>query len=228
MAGVNDGISELPDVVPLFPLSEVVLFPNQFLHLHIFEPRYRVMTSDAMQGGKLIAMALLKPGFEELYYTHHAPIEPVVGVGRIMAAEPLDEGKFNILLRGIARAEIMTELPGRPYRCGRLRGMCSPCMSAARAKELRSSLQEAVQCCAHLERELFSQWQQLFDSSLGMGDLADLIAGSLPVTAEVRQTLLAEPDPAARSCLLVEHLSTLCAVAQQRARLSIRGDWTAN
>ena len=219
---------ELPEMVPVFPLSEVVLFPNQYLQLHIFEPRYRTMTSEAMESHKLIAMALLKPGFEEHYYTNHAPIEPVVGVGRIMAAENLDGGKFNILLRGVARARIVAEAPGRPYRCARLKTLPTPCLSQARATELRGTLQDTVQRCSNLDCDLYRQWQQLFDSSLAVADLVDLIAGTLPAPADVRQTLLAEANPTERAALLVDHLTTICDVAEQRSRLHRRGDWTVN
>ena len=225
---MSAGSCELPELLPVFPLSEVVLFPNQFLQLHIFEPRYRAMTTEALESHKLIAMALLKPGFEEQYYTHHAPIEPVVGVGRIMACENLDGGKFNILLRGVARAAIINEAAGRPYRCAKLQPFPAHSLSQARVAELRRSLQETLQRCSNLDCDLYEQWKELFDSSLGVGDLVDLIAGTLPAPADVRQTLLAEPDPTERATLLVEHLKTICAVAEQRSRQAQRGNWTVN
>ena len=50
------------DLLPLFPLPNVVLFPNVFLPLHIFEPRYREMIADALAGDRMIGMVLLKPG----------------------------------------------------------------------------------------------------------------------------------------------------------------------
>ncbi|HLF93059.1 MAG TPA: LON peptidase substrate-binding domain-containing protein, partial [Planctomycetota bacterium] len=50
--------------VPIFPLHNVVLFPNAFLPLHIFEPRYREMTAGALEGEGLIAMAAFQPGWE--------------------------------------------------------------------------------------------------------------------------------------------------------------------
>ena len=54
----------LPSTIPLFPLPSVVLFPNVFLPLHIFEPRYRQMVSDALAGERMIGMVLLQPGYE--------------------------------------------------------------------------------------------------------------------------------------------------------------------
>ena len=55
------------DCFPFFPLPNVVLFPNVFLPLHIFEPRYRQMVNDALSGDRMIGMVLLKPGYEAEY-----------------------------------------------------------------------------------------------------------------------------------------------------------------
>src|SRR5436309_2332195 len=96
--------------VPLFPLPSVVLFPRAVLPLHIFEDRYRAMTSDVLDGDRLIAMALLRPGWEKSYYAKPA-VEPVVCVGRILSHEKLPDGKYNFLLEGLLRARISQELP---------------------------------------------------------------------------------------------------------------------
>src|SRR3954466_5571076 len=99
-----------PDLsaVPLFPLPSVVLFPRAVLPLHIFEDRYRAMTADALEGDRLIAMALLRPGWEKSYYGRPA-IEPVVCVGRIVSHEKLADGKYNFLLQGLVRAVVVRE-----------------------------------------------------------------------------------------------------------------------
>ena len=54
----------LPSTIPLFPLPNVVLFPSVCLPLHIFEPRYREMTADALDGDRIIGMVLLRPGWD--------------------------------------------------------------------------------------------------------------------------------------------------------------------
>src|SRR5215208_8153614 len=76
--------------VPLFPLPNVVLFPRAVLPLHIFEERYKAMTSHALEGDRQIAMALLQPGWEKHYYSRPA-IEPVVCVGTILSHEKLPD-----------------------------------------------------------------------------------------------------------------------------------------
>ena len=57
----------LPFSIPIFPLPTVVLFPNVFLPLHIFEPRYRQMIAEALAGDRIIGMVLLRPGYEDDY-----------------------------------------------------------------------------------------------------------------------------------------------------------------
>src|SRR5688572_32951673 len=98
----------LPDKLPLFPLPNVVLFPNVFLPLHIFEQRYREMVSDVLQGDRLIGMVLLRPGWES-DYEGCPPVYSIGCSGVITHAERLDDGRFNIVLRGVERFRIVEE-----------------------------------------------------------------------------------------------------------------------
>jgi len=98
----------LPSTLPLFPLPSVVLFPNVFLPLHIFEPRYRQMVSDALGGDRMIGMVLLQPGYEADY--ERSPAVYDVGcAGLITHVERLADGRFNIVLRGLERFRIVGE-----------------------------------------------------------------------------------------------------------------------
>ncbi len=105
--------------VPLFPLPGTVLLPGALLPLHIFEPRYRAMVQDAVQGERLIAMALLGPGYEADYEGAPA-IEEHVCIGRIVLEEALPDGRWNILLVGLRRARVVDEDRSRPYRLARV------------------------------------------------------------------------------------------------------------
>jgi Lon protease-like protein len=98
----------LPSTLPIFPLPNVVLFPNVFLPLHIFEPRYRQMVSDALGGERLIGMVLLQPGYETQYENSPAVYE-VGCAGLITHVERLADGRFNIVLRGLERFRIVGE-----------------------------------------------------------------------------------------------------------------------
>ena len=54
--------------MPLFPLPDVVFFPKTLLPLHVYEPRYRTLASDALERDQAICTALLRPGWEADYY----------------------------------------------------------------------------------------------------------------------------------------------------------------
>src|SRR5688572_23373591 len=102
--------------LPIFPLPDVVLFPGALLPLHVFEPRYRTMTADVLAGARLLAIARLVPGFETDYYGR-PPVYATVGIGELISHEALAGGRSNILLRGVARCAIQSELaPEKPYR----------------------------------------------------------------------------------------------------------------
>src|SRR5215471_4819338 len=93
-------------IARLFPLPNVVLFPHLVLPLHIFEPRYRQMTTDALAGDRLLAMTLLKPGWES-DYEGMPEIYPIACLGRIQAEKRLPDGRLNLQLRGLTRIRIV-------------------------------------------------------------------------------------------------------------------------
>ena len=98
----------LPSLLPIFPLPTVVLFPNVFLPLHIFEPRYRQMVGDALGGDRMIGMVLLRPGYEERY-EETPPVYEVGCAGLMTHSEHLPDGRYNIVLRGLERFRIVGE-----------------------------------------------------------------------------------------------------------------------
>lgn len=112
-------VMELPPVIPLFPLPNVVFFPKTYLPLHIFEPRYRQMVKDAVSGDRVIGMVLLKDGWEA-DYAGRPPIHPVGCAGWLVQVEPLEDGRFNIVLYGVARFVMSEEFNDRPYRRARI------------------------------------------------------------------------------------------------------------
>ena len=105
----------VPEIIPIFPLPNVVLFPDTYLPLHIFEPRYRDMVADAGREGACIGMALFKQGWESRYYGN-PPIFPLGCVGRMTHIEPLQDGRSNLILQGLYRYTIEEELFDALYR----------------------------------------------------------------------------------------------------------------
>ena len=100
--------------VPLFPLPGAILFPRSQLPLHIFEPRYREMVKDAIDGAGRIAM--IQP--HRLDDDNEAPLNSVGCVGELVGVEELDDGRYNIVLLGSNRFRLVreTELDAA-YRC---------------------------------------------------------------------------------------------------------------
>ncbi len=109
----------LPAVIPIFPLPNAVLFPSVFLPLHIFEPRYRRMVEDALKADRLIGMTLLRPGWE-LEYEARPPVYPIGCAGVMTHAEPLPDGRYNIVLRGLQKFRILGEEGDQSYRRARI------------------------------------------------------------------------------------------------------------
>lgn len=97
--------------ITIFPLSGAVLYPGLQLPLHIFEPRYRAMVSDALARDRLIGM--VQPQRSE----EGAPLYSIGCLGRIGDVEALEDGRFNIVLEGQSRFRILSELDvATPFR----------------------------------------------------------------------------------------------------------------
>jgi Lon protease-like protein len=95
-----------------------VLFPYVFLPLHIFEPRYRQMVAEALAGDRMIGMVLLRPGYQA-DYEGTPPVYATGCSGLITHSEQLEDGRYNLVLRGIEKFTITGEdapAPGRLYR----------------------------------------------------------------------------------------------------------------
>jgi Lon protease-like protein len=98
--------------LPIFPLPGAILFPRSQLPLHVFEPRYREMVRDAIEGEGRIGMIQPKAGEDE-----GTPLYSVGCVGEIAGVEELDDGRFNIVLLGTNRFRLIGEPDlGTPYR----------------------------------------------------------------------------------------------------------------
>ena len=103
----------LPPDIPIFPLPNIVLFPNVFLPLHVFEPRYRNLVRDAITGDRIIGMVLLRAeGGDE----SAPPVYPIGCAGVITHAERLPDGRYNIVLRGVEKFRVRTEALRNAYR----------------------------------------------------------------------------------------------------------------
>ena len=95
--------------IPIFPLPKVQLFPDAVLPLHVFEPRYVELVEHAVEeGGNLFAVATLQPGYED-NYEGRPEVFPMMGLGVIVAAEQQNNGRWNVLVRGLSRVRLVEE-----------------------------------------------------------------------------------------------------------------------
>ena len=177
----------IPSRIPVFPLPNVVLFPKTYLPLHIFEPRYRAMVSDAVTSGQCIGMALLKDGWETDYYGH-PPVFSMGCVGRLASVQTLADGRSNILLQGLERFAIEREWYDKAYREATI---------AVTIRGTETSLDPLVRrrLFALLESYLQSRddvptWQELFREEVSDEIVVNTLSSYLECTPLEKQFLL--------------------------------------
>jgi hypothetical protein len=200
----------LPPLIPLFPLPNVVLFPNVFLPLHIFEPRYRQMIDDALGGDRIIGMVLLRPGWEREYEGRPA-VYPIGCAGVITHAERLPDGRFNIVLRGMEKFRVSAEESGRMYRVGQIDPLPEPPADAWRA-ELRLERRKLEELLVpHAEGHHDSK----VPSSMSDEDLVNALAQYLEFEPIEKQALLEREGLLDRCRSLIELLEMKVIVAKR-------------
>ena len=189
----------LPKIIPLFPLPNFVLFPGATAPLHIFEPRYRAMVTDASQGDGIIGMTMLKGGGDQDY--EGSPDLYAAGcAGRITTLARLPDGRFNLMLEGISEFRVQREMRDHAYRTAEVE-WCAPAPGSLELDPL---------ALAHL-RDLFQGfigasagdlWQSLVEQrGLHGDDLINFICFNLDVHPIEKQTLL-EAGASRANCLM--------------------------
>lgn len=188
--------TEHGELVPLFPLPQTVFYPNTLLPLHIFEPRYRQMVDESLQGEKKIGMVLLLPGWEANYYAA-PPIAKVGCVGQIEKHVRLEDGKYNMLLKGLNRFRIVEETEGKPYRRASIETL-KEINDQSLVSGPNPLKEELLRHCYEYIRVLASEKNIRTEMNLEdckvLSQLTDQIAYQLNLTVEQKQKLLEEQD----------------------------------
>ena len=201
----------------LFPLPNLVLYPHVVQPLHIFEDRYRQMMADALRGDGLIALVLLRPGWEE-EYDQKPEIEPYACLGRIAWHEKLPDGQYNLRLKGLSRLRLEEELPTvRLYRIARAELV--PDVVPAdlhRLKELRRALANAVLPRYASDAAAQQQLRELFQGDLPLGQVCDVLSYALQFPLEMKQVLLSEPHVDVRAEIMTQALRVSAARSDRR------------
>lgn len=184
----------LPPTIPLFPLPNVVLFPNVLLPLHIFEPRYRDLVRDALAGDQVIGMVLLRPGYEA-DYDGRPPIYSVGCAGLITHSHERSDGRYDIVLRGLEKFRVGTEASTHAYRLADVEVLPETLDDAATI-QLRRERQRLEAILAVTTEQLLGR--PTFPPSLGDEDLVNALAQYLDFPAVEHQALLECEGPVAR------------------------------
>jgi uncharacterized protein len=192
----------LPPTIPLFPLPNAVLFPNVFMPLHIFEPRYRAMVADTLAGDRIIGMVLLKPGFEA-DYEGRPPVYPIGCAGVVTHSEPLPDGRFNIVLRGLEKFRITGEDDSKAYRQAQVEPLPETVTEADRPQLRRDRQRLEALLIAAIER---GGAEPKFPPAVADEDLVNALAQYLALEPLERQALLEREGILARCRALVELL----------------------
>ncbi|MCH9046861.1 MAG: LON peptidase substrate-binding domain-containing protein [SAR324 cluster bacterium] len=199
--------SLLPDIVPVFPLTGVLLLPGMWLPLHIFEQRYRNMVADAREGDGYIAMIQpLVPRQDNAPPSDGPPenpeVYPVGCLGSIERCEQTPDGCYKIALKGVTRYRLREELPlQRGYRrvAADYREYAGDPEEGALDFD-SSRLMEAMQYYGKANNVPFDA--KRLGSVPGIA-LLNGLAMSLPFGPAEKQALLEAPGPAERQQVLL-------------------------
>ncbi len=188
------------ELVPIFPLPQTVFYPNTLLPLHIFEPRYRQMVADALEGGRKIGMVLLLPGWEANYYAA-PPIANMGCVGEIEKHIRLEDGKYNMVLKGLSRFKIAGETEGKPYRRAKIERL--PEINDQSLTVGPNPLKEELIGHCHQYIRLLPSGENFkkemnLSACKTLSHLTDQITYQLNLTVEQKQKLLEEQDVLSR------------------------------
>jgi uncharacterized protein len=192
----------LPLDLPLFPLPNVVLFPDVCLPLRIFEPRYRQMLTAALNGDRMIGMVLLKAG-HEAEYEGHPPVYDIGCAGLITHAEQLEDGRSNIMLHGIQRFRVLAENHELAYRRARVEALLDPFTTDDRPalRDARHRLEALVGPVVE-----GAGAEVHIPATIPDHELVNALAQYLPLDAVEKQALLERDGVLTRCTALIELL----------------------
>ena len=177
-------------MTPLFPLPDVVFFPKTLLPLHVYEPRYRALASEALEQGRAICTALLKPGWESDYYGS-PEVYPVGCVGRIVQHEKLPDGRYNITLDGQTKVRIESSVQVTPYRLVRVTPVEDD-SAWARGEHAAEEAAELVRLFrqVHEGQGASILWKETFGQGMSPESVLNTVALHLNAEPELKEQLL--------------------------------------
>jgi hypothetical protein len=188
-------------VVPLFPLPNLFLFPGTVMPLHIFEPRYRQMIEDSLDGpGRIVIGTILEDHHDEI--SGSPPVHDIAGLGEIARHERLPDGRFVIMLVGLARVRVQEVPTDRLYRKVEAAPLEEVPVEGGDEEALRDELVDAVLARTPDLRE----HAEKLPEDMPIGHLTDLLLLRMQLPQEAMQQLYSELVVADRArSALAEH-----------------------
>ncbi len=202
----------------VFPLPNLVMFPHVMQALHIFEPRYRALFEEAIEGDRLVALGVLAAGWEG-DYEGRPPLRSTACLCRIATHQRTKEGTYNVLVLGVRRIKLVRELPVKKlFRVveSELLDDLEPDAPVGAASGLQQELLAAFKQAMPRIPNAYEQLDQLLGSQITLGMLADIVSYTVDLDVEVKMRLLAECDVFRRTRLLLEALATRPAAVPSR------------
>ena len=180
--------SQPPREIPIFPLPNVVLFPNMALPLHIFEERYKRMVHDCLKSDRYLGIFLLRQGWEQ------AP-EPIPydvgGFGQIARAVKLPTGNYEIVVRGLGRVRVVSYIQEIPYRRALVELQEDEGDDSAELRSQAASMVERLKKILALRPGVVAELQTHLKLLASPRDLAYAVAAHYPdLTIYERQSVL--------------------------------------
>jgi Lon protease-like protein len=193
----------------IFPLPNLVMFPHVMQALHIFEPRYRAMFEEAIEGDRLVALGVLAAGWEG-DYEGRPPLRQTACLCRIATHQKTKQGTYNVLVLGVRRLRLLRELPPKKL----FRVVESEMLDDVEPADAASSAALQQELLAAFKRSMpkipnaYEQLDQLLGSQITLGMLADIVAYTIDLGLDVKMRLLAECDVVARTRLLLDAIAS--------------------
>jgi len=195
----------------VFPLPNLVMFPHVMQALHIFEPRYRAMFEEAIEGDRLVALGVLAAGWEG-DYEGRPPLRQTACLCRIATHQKTEQGTYNVLVLGVRRLRLVRELPPkklfRVIESEILDDVEPPAATPEAAAALQQELLSAFKRAMPKIPNAYEQLDELLGSQITLGMLADIVSYTIDLGLDVKMRLLAECDVFARTRLLLDAIAS--------------------
>ena len=198
--------NKLPSIIPIFPLSNFIIFPNTTVPLNIFEPRYIQMINDSMKSHRMIGMIQPKKSGE----LKKPDLYEVGCIGKITSFNETDDGRYLIIINGVSRFKIEEEIKSE--------NLYRSCKVSYQnyIKDLEDKIEEYP--IKDLDK-IFKDLQNLFEKKGFMVDWSSLkkqnfsntlntLSMASPFSLEEKQALLETKDLSTRKLRLEQILKT--------------------